>query len=181
MSFNRIVLNYPEPEPVTAVSNLGASNPGALGRSQLNQVCTQAFRDWVETEFDLVSQPFPNAATLPSIWEIVNGTALILKSGMASLKVVLVPTIAIGLDELRVPQEWIDIPAWVADYYIAMQIDPEMGMIELVGYSSHQELKTIGIYDPIDRTYALGIDDIGQNFNSVLISWELASLPSFFR
>jgi Protein of unknown function (DUF1822) len=172
MSFNRIVLNYPEPTPVMA-----ASNPGAMGRSQLNQACIQAFSDWVETEFDWVSQPFPNAATLPSIWEVVNGTAVILKSGTASLKVVLIPTIAIGLDELRVPQEWIDIPAWTADYYIALQIDPDLGCIELMGYSSHHDLKTIGLYDPIDRSYTLEIDDIGQDFNSVFISWELASLP----
>jgi hypothetical protein len=172
MSFSRVILNYPEPPPVMA-----ASNPGAMGRSQLNQACTQAFMDWVNREFDCITQPFPNAATLPSIWEIVNGTAVILKSGMESLKVVLIPTIAIGLDELRVPQEWIDIPAWTADYYIAMQIDPEMGIIEMVGYSSHQDLKTIGLYDPNDRTYALDIDDIGQDFNSVFIAWELASLP----
>ncbi len=169
MSFNRIVLDYPSNPTPTA-----ASMPGAIVRSHLNQACTQAFMDWVSAEFDCSSQPFPNAATLPSIWEVVNGTAVILKSGTASLKVVLIPTIAIGLDELRVPQEWIDIPEWTADYYIAMQTDSE---IELVGYASHQDLKTTGRFDPIDRTYTLELDNIGQDLTSLFLSWQLASLP----
>ncbi len=176
--FNHIVLDYPRDFSITA-----ASNPGSIHRSHLNQACMQAFMDWANSEFDCSAQPFPNAATLPSIWEVVNGTAVILKSETASLKVVLIPTIAIGLDELRVPQEWIDIPEWTADYYIAMQTAPqppilgEQGTIELVGYASHQDLKTTGNYDPIDRTYTLDLDDIGQDLNSIFISWQLASLP----
>ncbi len=191
MSFNHIALEYPRDFRITA-----ASNPGSIHRSTLNQACAKAFMDWATTEFDCSAQPFPNAATLPSIWEVVNGTAVILKSETASLKVVLIPTIAIGPDELRVPQEWIDIPEWTADYYIAMQVDldspkppelgvgggspetdPTIGPIELVGYASHQDLKTTGNYDPIDRTYGLDLDDIGQDLTSIFISWQLASLP----
>ncbi len=176
MSSNRIILNYPGTAPVPA-----ASTPGAIARSQLNQACLEAFSEWVQTEFDLQVQVFPNAATLPSIWEVVNGTELVLRSFLTSgtelLKVVLLPTIAIGLDELRVPQEWIDIATWSADYYIAMQVDPDRREINIVGYSSHEDLKTTGIYEPIDRTYTLAMDDIGQDLNSVFLSWQLASLP----
>ncbi len=49
---------------------------------------------------------YPNFAALPSFWEFVNGTAITVDN----LRLVLVPTLAMDEDELRVPQEWVDIP-----------------------------------------------------------------------
>ena len=34
----------------------------------------------------------------------------------------LIPSEAIDDSELEVPQEWVDIPSWAADYYLAVQI-----------------------------------------------------------
>ena len=145
------------------------STAGAHQRSRLNQQCLEAFLSWLQTEFDLAAQIYPNAAALPSIWEVVNGTAIT----VAGVRLVLIPTLAIGGDELRVPQEWVDIPNWAADYYISLQLDPENCLLHLVGYTSHWQLKTTGVYTARDRTYALDGDDLLQDSNSLWISWQL--------
>ncbi|PSO81051.1 MAG: hypothetical protein BRC41_15925 [Cyanobacteria bacterium QH_9_48_43] len=50
---------------------------------------------------------------LPSFWEVVNGTAI----ALSGVRLVLIPSEAADLSELRVPQEWVDIPSWGGDYY----------------------------------------------------------------
>lgn len=166
ISSSRVCLELPQ-SPISQPSNY--STPGAQQRSQINHQCLVAFQEWLRTEFDLVARVYPKLASLPSIWEVVTGTAITLDSW----RLVLIPTLAIAVDELRVPQEWVDIPAWIADYYIAVQVDLGQQWIEVVGYSSHEQLKTRGQYDASDRTYSLNTDNLIQDINSLLISWEL--------
>jgi hypothetical protein len=64
----------------------------------------------------------------------------------------------------------------VADYYIALQVDPDQQEIEVVGCCSHAQLKMAGRCDASDRTYALEIDDLIQDINSLFLSRQL--LPS---
>jgi hypothetical protein len=162
---NRVQLELPVPMANQAPMQ---TTPGAQQRSQLNQQCLIAFQQWLHAEFDLIARAYPSMAALPSIWEVVTGTAL----SVDSLRLVLIPTVAIAVDELRVPQEWVDIPAWAADYYLALQVDPDQQWIEIVGCASHRQLKTTGVYDAGDRTYALDPDDL-NDINSLFISWQL--------
>jgi hypothetical protein len=166
ISSHRICLEMPTlpPHPVVAYST-----PGAQQRSQLNQQCLTAMTHWLQAEFALGARVYPNSAALPSIWEVVTGTALT----VASRRLVLIPTVAIELDELRVPQEWVDIPDWIADYYIALRVDPDPGEIEIAGYTSHYHLKTTGVYDVGDRTYAIDVDDLWQDLNGGVMAWQL--------
>ncbi len=173
LNCHRIYLPIPSIRPNQSTAY---STPGAEQRSQLNQQCLTAISDWLRTEFDLSVRVYPNNAALPSIWEVVTGTAIKVESRVESRRLVLIPTVAIAIDELRVPQEWVDIPSWIADYYIAMQVDPDQCWIEILGYSSYQQLKTTGVYDSGDRTYGLDIDDLSPDINSLLISWQLLPL-----
>ncbi len=166
---NRVCLEIPQPLP--AITSIHAT-AGARQRAQMNQQCLAAFLPWLETEFNLVAKVYPNAAALPSIWEVVNGTAIT----VAQKRLVLIPTVAIAVDEMDVPQEWVDIPTWAADYYVAMQVDPEAQMVQILGYTTHQRLKATGEHgagrNPAawTRTYCLDIDDLLHDISSLWLS-----------
>jgi hypothetical protein len=82
-------------------------------------------------------------------------------------QLVIVPSDALDLDELRIPQEWVDVPKLAADYYLAAQIDTAEKLIRIWGYTTHQQLKAVGHYDPCDRTYSLERDAVIEDINSL--------------
>lgn len=145
------------------------STAGACQRGWINQKCLQAFLPWFKEEIAATARVYPNSAALPSFWEVVNGTAITFDRD----RLVLIPTLAMDDDELRVPQEWVDIPEWVADYYIAVQVNPDDGWIKIFGYTTHQILKTKGVYDAGDRTYSLESEDLIPDINVLWVTRQL--------
>ncbi|MEH1940468.1 MAG: DUF1822 family protein [Nostoc sp.] len=145
------------------------STAGASQRGWINQICLQAFLPWFKEEIAPSARVYPNSTALPSFWEVVNGTAITFDSD----RLVLIPTLAMDGDELRVPQEWVDIPEWVADYYIAIQVNPDDGWMKIFGYTTHQILKTKGVYDPGDRTYSLESEDLIADINVLWVTRQL--------
>jgi len=135
----------------------------------LNQLCLSTFLDWLRAEYAPEATAWPNAPTLPSIWEVVNGTAITL----GTTRLVLIPTETIDLSELRVPQEWVDIPGWVADYYLAVRVNPDEGFVQVWGYTTHQQLKTSGSYDSKDRTYCLDEDELIQDLSVLWVARQI--------
>jgi Protein of unknown function (DUF1822) len=134
----------------------------------LNHLCLEALLPWLrETTSQL--RVWPNLTAMPSFWTFVNGTAVTL----GDLRIVLVPMEAIDQAELRVPQEWVDLPSWAADYYFAVQVEPDEQAARVWGYASHAQLKTQGEYNPDDRTYSLGEDDLVSDPNVLWLSRQL--------
>ncbi len=146
------------------------STPGACQRAWVNQVCLTTFLDWLQGEVTPHARVHPNTATVPSIWEVVNGTAV----NFDNSRLVLIPTLAMDGDELRVPQEWVDIPEWVADYYLAVQLNSEEGWMRVSGYTTHQQVKSLGVYDAGDRTYSLESDQLISDLNVLWVTRQLS-------
>ncbi|MFN6486107.1 MULTISPECIES: DUF1822 family protein [unclassified Nostoc] len=146
----------------------GFSTSGARWRGRLNQMCLDAFLPWLREEVEN-ARVWTQTAALPSFWEFVNGTAI----ACEEIRLVLIPTTAIDTAELRVPQEWVDIPDWVADYYIALQVNPNAGWVTIWGYTTHRQLKTKGVYDASDRAYCLDENDLIKDINGLWISRQL--------
>ncbi len=142
------------------------STPGASQRGWINQLCLAAFLPWFKEEISPGAKVYPNVTALPSFWEVVNGTAITFDTS----RLVLIPSLAMDGDELRVPQEWIDIPEWVVDYYIAVEVNPDDNWIKIFGYTTHKKLKTEGLYDFRDRTYSLDREDLIQDINVLWIT-----------
>lgn len=146
------------------------STPGACQRAWVNQICLTTFLDWLQGEVTRHARVHPNTAALGSIWEVVNGTAI----SFDNSRLVLIPTLAIDGDELRVPQEWVDIPELVADYYLAVQLNSDAGWMRVFGYTTHQQLKTVGVYDAGDRTYSLESDQLISDLNVLWVTRQLS-------
>lgn len=145
------------------------SNPSCRWNGYLNQICLDTFLTWLQQEYSPQASACPSAATASSIWEVVNGAAI----SLDKIRFVLVPTETIDLSELRVPQEWVDIPSWVGDYYLAAQIDPDEGLMRIRGYVTHHQLKQKGSYDPQDRTYSLDADELIENLSVLWVALQL--------
>ncbi|MFM7426447.1 MAG: DUF1822 family protein [Elainella sp.] len=128
----------------------------------LNQLCLDSLLAWIQAE----QSPEATAQTDRTIWEFVTGSAI----GLGAKRLVLVPSEAIDQAELAVPQEWVDLPDWAGDYYLAVQVslEPE-AWIRVWGYASHQELKA-GRYDPEDRTYCLDGHQLTQDWSALWVT-----------
>ena len=145
------------------------ASPSCRQRFYLNQLCLNVFLPWFQQEYAPEAQVWPDANGLLSIWEMVNGSSLTLDSQ----RIVLLPTDALEGAGLDVPQEWVDIPNWVADYYIVIQIDLDEGWIRAWGYTTHHALKQSAKYDAVDRTYCLPAQEVNRDLNSF---WTICQL-----
>ena len=112
----------------------------------LNQLATELLAEYLQADF-----PQIRIWQETNIWQFVSGSVLQLNDK----RIVLLPSRAIDNSELVIAQEWLDIPAWVGDYFIAVQIDPDAELLHCWGYLTHQMLKSRATYDAIDRTYHL--------------------------
>lgn len=111
----------------------------------INRLCLDAVIFWIR-QFT-VEEPRPDA----NYWEFINGTAI----DCGSSRVVLVPY-EIPQNEPFIPQEWVDIPIFAADYYLfceVVDLDEERGWVYVKGYVSHWQVKIHGKYNPEQRGY----------------------------
>ncbi|MEL6496090.1 MAG: DUF1822 family protein [Cyanobacteria bacterium J06623_7] len=145
-----------------------AANPSSRWQNYLNQLALAVFLPWLQAEEDAAAKTNNSSAAQSAIWEVVNGTAIATKDAT----LVLIPSEAADLSELRVPQEWIDIPSWAADYYLAVQVNIEEGYLRVWGYGTHQQLQQ-GHFSHSDRTYSLTDDELIGDLNALWVAREL--------
>ncbi|MEH2227217.1 DUF1822 family protein [Nostoc sp.] len=165
-----LVLEIPKiTQNQTYLDNQAFSNANSRYQAYINELCLGAILRWLQEDWTLQTKVWPTTTALPSFWELVNGIALTLDA----TRLVLIPSEAIDLSELRVPQEWVDIPSWVGDYYLAVQVEPDEGYVRVWGYCSHEKLKTQGSYDASDRTYSLDAADIINDISVLAVARQL--------
>lgn len=147
------------------------ATPNSQWNAYLNQLCLNTLLPWLRDEHAPQAQPHPATASLWSFWELVTGTAI----ATPQTRMVWIPSEAIDVEELRIPQEWVDIPNWVADYYWLVQVNPDDDWVRVAGFTTHQQLKTLGRYDWSDRTYTLDSTDLITDLNVLWVSQQVAS------
>jgi hypothetical protein len=132
----------------------------------LNQLCLDTVLAWLRAEY----LPTAKVGMSAGLWSFVNGSIVTVDN----LRIALMPTEAIDRSELTVPQEWVDIPSWAADYYVGVQVDPNCESaacsLTIYGYTTHQDLKSRGSYDAQERTYNLDVDDLIPDLNALWLS-----------
>ena len=162
---NSLYLELPAAQLEAAPQNR-FSTAGAAERAWLNRMALSALQTWLREDMGLESQAWPSDRALPSLWELLNGTALVVNGK----RWVLIPDTAIDQRELRVPQEWVEIPDWAADYYLAVQVNLDEGWLRIWGYTSHAQLHSQGDLDLSDRTYSLDEDQLLSNINAFCLA-----------
>ncbi|MEP0872808.1 DUF1822 family protein [Trichocoleus desertorum AS-A10] len=136
-----------------------------------NCLALDAFLAWLKAESFVSDQPevWPSRDDLSSIWEMVNGTAI----QLGETRIVLIPHEGIDINEFEVQAEWVDIPSWVADYYLAVQVNPDDCWLRIWGYATHKKLKQAGQYNRIRRTYSLEREELIEDVNVMWVAREL--------
>lgn len=137
-------------------------------RAYVNHLCLQRSLAWLQEDTPEASAWLPDAEW-PALWEFVNGSAVTI----GATRLILLPSEAIDDGELEVPQEWVDIPSWVGDYYLAVQVRPDQGWLRVWGYATHEDLKSIATYDSRDRTYSLAAEQLTQDLNVLWLTVQL--------
>jgi Protein of unknown function (DUF1822) len=147
------------------------SNPASRWNAYLNCLSLNTFISWVKEDPDLETQLklWSDEADLPSFWDVVNGTKLTL--GETGL--ILIPSDKSNFGELRILQEWVDIPSWAGHYYLGVQLNLESGWMRVMGYATHEQIQQKGRYDRMDRTYCLDAEDLITNLNVMWVAGEL--------
>ncbi|MEO1620228.1 MAG: DUF1822 family protein [Cyanobacteria bacterium J06632_3] len=148
----------------------GLANPASRWRAYINLLAMRSLTAWLQEAGSASPRGMVQDALWPTVWEWVTGSAW----QVGSLRWVLIPSEAIDDDELRVPQEWVDIPSWAGDYYLLLQVNPdddsEGAYVKLAGIATHAMLKLQGAYDGRDRTYSLPIEDLTTDINVIELS-----------
>lgn len=163
------VLEIPERIQENAWQQSQSITPaGHRWQAYLNQVCLQTVLDWLQENSG------SEVLSRTAFWEMVNGSAVQLEEK----DIVLIPVESSDRTEFRVPQEWIDIPDWIGDYYFAIEFDADEQLIYVWGYTTHQSLKTQGRYDADDRSYILANTDLIQDMTVFWVMQQLAPEPT---
>nr|WP_242032840.1 DUF1822 family protein [Oscillatoria sp. FACHB-1406] len=138
-------------------------------RSYLNRLGLEAVLSGLQQEYALDAKIASNTAHLDSIWEFVEGSAI----EFDNCRAILIPSEAIDEGELSVPQEWVDLPSWAGDYYLAVSVSPDDESVKIWGWTTHARLKENGYYDSCDRSYTLHREDLIPDLSVLLLAREL--------
>jgi hypothetical protein len=156
-------LDFSEAEQEKALTkSQDYSHDAARDRAFLNQLTLAVLLPILQAE----TPAFIEIANQENIWEFVSGCAVIFDK----TSLVIIPSEAIDTDEFSVPQEWVDIPEWAGDYYLAVQVNLEDGWLRVWGFTTHRKIKNEGRYDASDRTYSLNTEDLFENLNSMWVA-----------
>jgi hypothetical protein len=150
------------------------SHPSSGYQAYLNELCLNVVLPWLQADFAPQAKVSPSINALASFWELVNGTAIV----SDGIRFILVPSEAMDLSELRVPQEWVDVSSLAGDYYLAVQVEPDEAYVRVWGYCSYEQLKNQGSYDASDRTYSLDATDVISDISVLSVAQQLCPQES---
>lgn len=141
------------------------TNSAGVWRAYLNRLLLDSFFDYVTEEYSFKVE-VANPQRLPQSWSILDGTLV----SIEDKRLLLLPTETIDDKEVRISQEWVDIPSWVADYYLVAEVNPDEEWIRVKGYITHLEIKKSGSYDAVTREYSLDVNHIIEDISVLWLS-----------
>ncbi len=149
-------------------------NDAEVNRIFINYLCLNTFVKWLKDEPDLLEKFQIPELSEDSFrqYEFVNGIDL----NFDGSRLVLVPTEQSHPTEFRIPQEWVDIPNWAANYYLSVQLNLEKGWLRIWGFISHQQIQKKAQYDSMDRTYCVSNCDLIVDIDVMWVAQELCPL-----
>ena len=163
------------------------SNPTVRCQAYLNYLCWDTFIPWLKTWCEEETSQKNNAnncldksiifeSSLPELWEFVNGSIV----NYHGVKLALIPSETTELEEFDIPQEWVDIPQWQADYYLAIQINfdvSEQAWMRVLGSVSYQQLKEKGEFEKSDRIYYIDSKYLEEDITEILLEAQPSVKP----
>lgn len=136
----------------------------------LNAMSVQTVLSWFQEDYSTEARIWL-ANELPDLWGAVDGAAI----EIGGRRFVIISNKQLETSEFIVSQEWIDIPTWAGDYFLAIQIDPAGEWLRIWGYTTHEQLKTLGKYNSSDRNYTLDATQLVEDITALSVIYQLNS------
>jgi Protein of unknown function (DUF1822) len=145
-------------------------NAWAQWNAYLNQICLDGClhflqAEWLQSELSGAVAGM-NDRVADRAWGLVNGSVIT----VGDKRIAIVPSEVVDQSELEVPQEWIDLPSWAADYYLAVYLMPDMQTLHIAGYATHQQVKQQGQLNHDSRSYHLDMEVLTPDLNLLKLS-----------
>jgi Protein of unknown function (DUF1822) len=153
------------------------SNQTSKKYAYINSLVRNSVIKWLRENLDLENQQI--TVNIPETWEFVNGSSVQINPPKTPLKresakrLILIPSDVIDLEELVIPQEWVDISTWAGDYYLPVQIELEEKYLHIWGYVSREKLKAKAEYDQIYRNYHIDADHLIDEMDLLWMAAEI--------
>jgi hypothetical protein len=151
------------------------TNAAARYRAFLNYLCLSNTIAWLQDEPDLQQKINIDINSLsPDLyrrWEFVNGFEL--KFGQ--IRLVFIPSEQDSISEFLIPQEWVDIPNWAANYYLPIQVNVEERWLKIRGFISYEQVRQMAKFDASDRNYYVNSRDAIADINTMWMTLDACS------
>lgn len=166
------------PQFLTKVqSEAEAKMPNATAQHNyiFNSLCLDAVKNWLEANITEEDEEIviPDIDYLEASWSAVTGTAIALDS----MKIAVIPQDTSDIAGISIPREWVDIPQWTPDYYIAAQVDLERKTIWLWGYAHSSTVRKEGNLDRTHQHYNLPLEKMSIDLELFGITHQLLQSP----
>jgi Protein of unknown function (DUF1822) len=174
MSLSTALTEFVLPLPETVLQQAwqqsqAAYSPENQWRRYLHHLCLATLLPWIQAEEVPGAIAFPAIADRTTLAEFLPGAAI----ALGDKRLILIPSLSLDQRDWRVPQEWVDLPGWAGDYFAAVRVDLDEGELQVLGYATHEMVKTKGIYDGGDRTYQLDMLTLIPDLNSLWVVQQL--------
>ena len=155
------------------IQNRNHINVTAGWQMYLNCLCLRTLLKYFDREQDFNCSPKVwKQSDLPNFWQILTGTAIELNQK----RLIIIPQSEKSCTEFRVPREWVDIPGWAGNYYLAAEISLEQCWMRVWGYTTYEQLSTNCQYDAVDETYYLPAEELNEELTAlwtmVEVDWD---------
>lgn len=167
-----------DPQYLTKVqSEADAKMPNATAKHNyiLNSLCLDAVSNWLEENIleEDEAIAIPKSEYLEASWSVVTGTEITLDS----MKIAVIPQANSDIAGIEIPREWVDIPQWIPDYYLAAQVDLEQKTIWLWGYVHSNTVRQQGNLDRTHQHYTLPLEKMSLDLELFGITHQLIKPP----
>lgn len=161
---------YPKHEWIDLASTEVPSHDTPI---ELNLQCLQVLKSWLEQSLGFSCEyEFPylgNDKYDRAVSTLVNGFCLKVNGH----KIVFIPSQNLDLESYEIPQEWIDLPNWHGEYYVAVQVDLEAQYLHLWGSISYDRVLDSSEFNSLFRYYHLLGSCLDQNLEVLWSSCEI--------
>lgn len=116
-----------------------------------------------------VNTAYPSNIKTPQANLLADGFALTIEGA----RIVFIANEDRDMSSFELPQEWVDLSNWVADYYVPIQIDADNCSLHLWGFVTHRQIKEMGEFDRVFRTYTIDSQDLNDDLDTLWLRCEL--------
>ena len=144
------------------------SNEVTRHRSYLNLLVRNTFLSWLNLILEKEIIDNYSLENNLSIWEFINGSAIDIDAS----RIILIPLETEDKSAISIPEEWLKIPSWVGNYYVAVEVNLEENYLNFWGYTSYKEIINNSELDIVNYHRDLDTEYLENDLSLMALEYE---------